>query len=262
MPQDARAGDTVERVLPGGMPSFTLRRTCACGGSIGPEGECAACRAKRQALQRRLHTEDGRRVMPAPHAWSNGASVQRKEDERPGKTKSTPQESPKLVSADVSKAIRTACDERCGPLVDGASYGETECEFGGDGNPTGTVLVTVTDPDPCTRPCVDKHEATHAVHLTPVCSQLQACTKKAGKNEAALSKCEDTYVTTLYTTAPGTECAAYKAEIECLRGRQSRSECASKEAKARLAKRLRGAECYRECFCTAVATGSVPKRKR
>src|SRR6266498_1033707 len=40
-------------------PSFTpvrtntLQRKCACGGTPGPDGECAACKAKRLGLQRR-----------------------------------------------------------------------------------------------------------------------------------------------------------------------------------------------------------------
>jgi hypothetical protein len=237
---DARVAATVQRVPLGGMLPPALRRTCECGGTVGPDGECDACRAKKQPLQRRVD----------------------RENERPSRVKSAPREAPKMVSADVSKAIRTACDARCGPLIGGASYGETECEFGGNGEPTGAVLVTVTDTDPCTRPCVDKHEASHAVTLAPVCSEIRACTKKAGQNDAALTKCEDAFETMLYATAPGTECAAYKAEVECLRGRQSRPDCASKDAKPRLAKRLRGAECYRDCFCTAVAAGAAPKGKR
>lgn len=61
---------------------------------------------------------------------------------------------------------------------------------------------------------------------------------------------------------PELECAACKAEAECMHGRQSQPECASKEAKARLASHLRGTECYRDCLCTGVATRSAPKRKR
>jgi hypothetical protein len=33
-----------------GSPS--LRRSCSCGGTLGPDGECAACKAKRLARER------------------------------------------------------------------------------------------------------------------------------------------------------------------------------------------------------------------
>lgn len=35
------------------QPSLLVQRRCACGGIPGPDGECAACKAKRQALQNR-----------------------------------------------------------------------------------------------------------------------------------------------------------------------------------------------------------------
>ncbi len=35
-----------------------LQRTCACGGTPGPDGECAACKAKRLALQRRADSSN------------------------------------------------------------------------------------------------------------------------------------------------------------------------------------------------------------
>ena len=50
------------------------------------------------------------------------------EGERLVRTQIKPRESPRLVSPDVSKAIRAACDKRCGPLVGGTSDGETECD--------------------------------------------------------------------------------------------------------------------------------------
>lgn len=197
---------------------------------------------------------------PSPVLLADGLPLT--EGERPGRIQIKPRESPRLVSPDVSKAIRAACDKRCGPLLGGISYGETECDVDERGNPTGAVRVAVTDTDPCTRPCVEKHEATHAVHLAPVCRELHSCIKTAGQDYDAQDKCYQTFQTRLYATSPGTECAAYTTEAKCMRERQSRPECASKEAKARLVSRLRGVECYRDCFCTGVATGSPPNPKR
>ena len=34
-------------------PAVIQRKRCSCGGESGPDGECAACKAKRTALQRR-----------------------------------------------------------------------------------------------------------------------------------------------------------------------------------------------------------------
>lgn len=39
------------------MTRAVLQRRCACGGTPGPDGECAACKAKRLALQRRSRGE-------------------------------------------------------------------------------------------------------------------------------------------------------------------------------------------------------------
>lgn len=158
-----------------------------------------------------------------------------------------PRESPRLASSDVSKAISAACHRRCGPLL--GSHGETECDME-QGNPTGKVRVDVTDTDPCTRPCVETHDESHFKHMTPVCCELHTCIKTAGQDYDAQDKCYETFQTRVYTTLPGLECAAYKVEAECMRERQSQSECASKETQARRVSRLRGVECYRDCFCS------------
>src|SRR5438132_1422685 len=51
-------------------PSFTptrtllLQRKCACGGTPGVDGECAECRSKRLALQRRSPSQTGLSTVP------------------------------------------------------------------------------------------------------------------------------------------------------------------------------------------------------
>lgn len=59
---------------PTAKPSFTpvrsnlLQRRCACGGTPGPSGECAECRSKRLALQRRAsHQAEPASVPPIVH---------------------------------------------------------------------------------------------------------------------------------------------------------------------------------------------------
>jgi hypothetical protein len=46
-------------------PPGRLRRTCACGGAPGPDGECAACKARRLGLQRKPAGGDGAAEAPA-----------------------------------------------------------------------------------------------------------------------------------------------------------------------------------------------------
>jgi hypothetical protein len=46
-------------------PPGRLRRTCACGGTPGPDGECAACKARRLGLQRKPAGGDGVAEAPA-----------------------------------------------------------------------------------------------------------------------------------------------------------------------------------------------------
>ncbi len=44
--------------------SATLQRRCACGGTVGPDGECAACRAKHLALRHVAAAKGGPTVAP------------------------------------------------------------------------------------------------------------------------------------------------------------------------------------------------------
>lgn len=61
---------TIAETTPAQIPSFTphqtglLQRTCACGGSPGVDGECAECRSKRLALQRRSTQQPGFSTVP------------------------------------------------------------------------------------------------------------------------------------------------------------------------------------------------------
>jgi hypothetical protein len=48
----------------------TLQRRCACGGTLGPDGECAACRAKR--LQRRAIAQGPKLAPPIVHKVLRG----------------------------------------------------------------------------------------------------------------------------------------------------------------------------------------------
>ena len=63
-PFEHEAERVAERVMAGAPLGGLLPRSCACGGSMGPDGACAACRAKRLARQARS-SAGGQRQAPA-----------------------------------------------------------------------------------------------------------------------------------------------------------------------------------------------------
>jgi hypothetical protein len=50
-PYEQEANRVAERVMH--TPEPSVQRRCACGGTAGPDGECAACRARRMGVQRK-----------------------------------------------------------------------------------------------------------------------------------------------------------------------------------------------------------------
>lgn len=62
-------------------------------------------------------------------------------------------------------------------------------------------------------------------------------------------RCLDNYEHLLLARSVGMECIAYKVSQNCIRARESAPECASTEAKSRLANRVAMEKCYKACFC-------------
>jgi Domain of unknown function (DUF4157) len=56
-----------QRVEPAPGPAPLLQRRCACGGTPGPDGECAECKAKRLGLQRRAAAPGPQVAPPIVH---------------------------------------------------------------------------------------------------------------------------------------------------------------------------------------------------
>jgi hypothetical protein len=192
---------------------------------------------------------------------TSSAKRDRHDRDRLVNIKMAPAESPRLVSPGTQPAIRASCDRRCTSLLPG-SFGETECDVDPKTREvTGDVLTTVTDTDPCSRPCTEMHEAVHALHMRPVCRELRGCITSAGADADAYSKCYEAFDLRVAAMSPGTECVAYRTEAECLRLRQEEAGCNSPEARSRLAKRLQGVQCYRDCFCASLTAGGT-KRSR
>ena len=52
-PYELEADDVADKIMRMSDMPGTMRRKCACGGAVGPDGECAECHKKRLSLQRK-----------------------------------------------------------------------------------------------------------------------------------------------------------------------------------------------------------------
>jgi hypothetical protein len=143
---------------------------------------------------------------------------------------------------------REACDTKCG--TSGGPYGNTECELDlKSGLLTGKVTKEIFDKNPCTRPCVEVHEGVHAKTIAPICSATKKCLDAAGGDFKKQDKCLDKYQADLNALTFSTECAAYRAEEDCLGKSAGKAECKSTDGKKRWDEQTRRVKCYKDCFC-------------
>lgn len=259
------------------------RGGCRCGGSAGLSGGCAECDNERQTSQHHAAHRPETPVGPArapwdarlqdrtpehvartfdgpPHGHSFGAVRVSAPSEiydfagrtvplmlfdgKPGKK----QEPAKKTEAEPAKKARRGegCYEKCG----GAELGSAECALSPDGFPTDKVVTENKETNPCTRPCVETHEGSHVKDMNPICKQVHACLKGAGKDIKKQNVCLDAFEAKLSGIGKAdTECKAYKAEEKCLNERKSKPECKTKDGQARWTEQLNRTKCYRACFC-------------
>lgn len=130
---------------------------CACGGLTGPTGECAACRARREAAQAR----------PAVVAEVEIDDDEVPADEQPAE-EATPAEPAQTGPLP---------DEHPGELWDTLT-GKTGCTLPG-GTPFSTLLTTK-----CTVGCTAQHEAVHFTDIAPCCAKAGVAHAKAADDEA------------------------------------------------------------------------------
>jgi hypothetical protein len=143
---------------------------------------------------------------------------------------------------------REQCDSKCG--IPSGPFGNTECELDlNSGLLTGKVTKEVFDKNPCTRPCVDVHEGVHAKKIAPVCSTAKKCLDAAAGDVKKQDKCLDQFQAGMQALTFSTECAAYTAEEECLRGRAGKGDCKTPDGKKRWDEQMKMVKCYKECFC-------------
>jgi hypothetical protein len=143
---------------------------------------------------------------------------------------------------------RETCDNKCGSSA--GELGNTECELDlKSGLLTGKVTKEVKDKNPCTRPCVEVHEDTHAKKIAPVCAATKKCLDAAGGDFKKQDKCLDKFQGDMKALTFSTECAAYTAEKKCLSEKARKAECKSTDGKERWDQQMKMVKCYKGCFC-------------
>lgn len=167
-------------------------RRCACGGTVGRDGECAACRAKRQARQGSTRE--------APSGWSYGSiAVNREAPEED----QAPHMIDGVLTTQALACYHTGAESVCNPS-------------------TGNYDITGNSNTCCTKDCSQKHEERHVSDIGPCCAKLAAAIKAGGDKGALITK----YNTWMDGGALAwTECNAYQVSIDCAAGLKKSNTC-------------------------------------
>lgn len=125
--------------------------------------------------------------------------------------------------------------------------GSTDCEMDETtGTPTGKVTQRIDETDPCTRPCVEQHEAVHVKQLKALCPALRDCYLAADKGKRPALDCAKMAIFGLKER----ECEAYKVSVPCVEKRlKNAKECRSKENKEYGTRKLASEKCFRDKNC-------------
>lgn len=125
--------------------------------------------------------------------------------------------------------------------------GSTNCEVDlKTGTPTGKVTNQVDETNPCTRPCVVRHEAIHVKQLRKFCPELRDCYLAADKGKRPATDCAKMVI----YGGKQRECEAYKISVPCVEERvKNARECQSKTNKDYGARKLVSEKCFRDKNC-------------
>ena len=127
--------------------------------------------------------------------------------------------------------------------------GSTDCEVDEKtGTPTGKVTHHVDETNPCTKPCVEEHEAVHVRQLRTFCPTLRDCYLAADKGKRPASDC----VKMAMFEGSQRECEAYKVSVPCMEKRlRNEKSCQSKENKEYGKRKLTSERCFHDKYCGA-----------
>jgi hypothetical protein len=196
-------------------PSRFLQRTCACGSTLGPTGECTACRRQRLAQQRGI----SRRSKFTSTAFNEEEVRQTLDLDRRSRVRSLSgfdfgrmnvHTAQRTTQAPLWNA-RCPMDGSCpdDPLVDYQGSGRTWCD-----TDTGNMMMTVTEH--CAGDCVAQHEAVHKADRAGCCRGVKRCLDDAGSSEERRKACLDSFEEWYPKLSDWTECNAYTREVTCL----------------------------------------------
>jgi hypothetical protein len=125
--------------------------------------------------------------------------------------------------------------------------GETNCQVNEKtGIPTGKVTHHVDEKNPCTRPCVERHEAVHVKQMEKFCPELRDCYLAADKGKGSALDCAKMAIFGMKER----ECEAYKVSVPCVEERiKNAKECHTKDNKDYGARKLASEKCFRNKYC-------------
>jgi hypothetical protein len=219
---------------------------CACGGVVGPTGECAVCRARRLDRQR----------APAPVATHTrspvnerfGHDFSRLSIHRDGLAPDEPLRIERSFELDPSLFVRplAAPAEKEREACETFPGGSTDCEINeATGTPTGKVKSKVDETNPCTRPCVEKHEQVHVRQLRKLCPELRDCYLAADQGKRPHTDC-----VRMAIDNAARECEAYRVSVPCVEERlKTAKACQSAENKSYGKRKLESEKCFRDRYC-------------
>ena len=141
------------------------------------------------------------------------------------------------MNAPAEKELET-CEEFPG--------GSTKCEVDPEtGTTTGKVLQRIDETNPCTRPCVEQHEAVHVMQLKTLCPQVRDCYHAAEKGKRPATDCHRMAI----FGSEEREREAYKVSVPCVEKRlKNATECQSKVNKEYGTRKLASEKCFRDKF--------------
>jgi Domain of unknown function (DUF4157) len=125
--------------------------------------------------------------------------------------------------------------------------GSTNCELDQKtGTLTGKVTQRIDETNPCTRPCVEQHEAVHLGQLKKLCPAVRDCYLAADKGTRPVLDC-------LKLATSGVEereCAAYNVSVPCMEKRlRTAKECQAPDNKEYGTRKLASEKCFRHEDC-------------
>lgn len=206
--------------------SSLLQRKCACGGTPGPTGECAACRRKRMLTQSAFHQRESLTDEKKP----NRKSELMQHAERDVPPTSFREDIHSFAQLSVFPTVtheQAMAEAEREELINGiVSTAALPCYSNGAlsaCNPsTGNYDITANNNTCCTRSCSQEHEEQHVADLEDCCQGL-AARIAAGGNRATLIGQYNTWMRS--GAKDWSECNAYSVSLRCAQELQADNAC-------------------------------------